>query len=208
MFKRVDKQFLDEYAKDDYLLPIMQEEAKMLPDTIRRTPLHQAQTMIAHQWKRAIFHEMYHDLKEKRVLDIGGAYACYPPLVWENDYTLVEVDPEFFQLIGEYDAKVFIGGWEHFKPEQYDVVAACDVFLTNGRKIDEFLAKYLPVCKELRMTLTFRNIPKDGWTIEGLNTFFMPYAGRIDGFGKFEYKEPDLLPGNRNVYIIYLKGDI
>jgi len=201
MFIRVDNQYVDEYMKNDYLLPIMNEQVKTVPKEMLVTRTHQIMTMLKHCWKRAMFDTIYVGLKNKKILDIGGAYCGYLPLIEYNDYTLIEPDKEF-KYLKQFGAKVFSGKWEDFKiQESYDYITCCDVFLTNARKLDVFLEKFLPHCKELRFTLTIRNLPKDRWSVNSLNKLLGKYG--IED--KIFYKDIGL-PGNRNVYIISIKN--
>lgn len=199
MFIRIDKKYLKEYSKNDYLLPYILKEKEVIDESILRTRLHQFNNMIKYEWKRAMFDTLYGDLEGKKILDIGGAYCGYKKLLELNDYTLVEPDETFSIL----NTNVFSGTWEEFKPGYYDVVIACDIFLTNSFAIDKFLEKYLTITKELRFSLTFRNVGKDRWTLEELNNLLHKY-----NITKKMYYKDIGLPGKRNIYLISLKGNL
>lgn len=200
MFIRVDKEYIDKYNKNDYLLSHLKYQMKIVPKEMLATRTHQIITMIKHDWKRAMFDTMYVGLKGKKILDVGGAYCGYTPLLNENDYTLIEPDKEF-EFLKKFGARVFSCRWEDFEIDVlYDYVICCDVFLTNAQKLDVFLDKFLPYCNELRFSLTFRNIPKDRWRVKDLNKLLKKYGVREE-----IYYEDIGLPGQRNVYIISLK---
>lgn len=206
MFKKVDQKYLEEYAKNDYLFDTMKVQYDLTPKEMKKTGSHQVPNMIKYKWKRALFHTLYGDLLNKKILDVAGAYCCWPQLFWINDYTLLEKEKVFGKLDEEFDIDVFISDWKDFEPkEEYDVVVCCDAFVTNTYDIGGFLEKYLPVCKELRMTVSFHSEQgARGWTVEKVNDILQEYGVKQ----KMIYEKVDFLPGGRNIYIIFLKGKL
>jgi hypothetical protein len=213
MFTRVDANFLNKYAENDYLLPIIKKEIERLPKGISDS--REYRNMITHQWKRAMFNTLYTDLSGKKILDIGGFYSGYPKLLEDNDYTLVDPDKNLFHLNEVFKNIKFIRERHNsFVPqEQYDYVICCDVFLSNAG-FDVFPDVFFPFCKEIRFSLTFRFFNQDiyiGETLDSLNAWLYKYC--IEQKRNLDYKpifyEPqNELPNSRNVYLISLKGDL
>lgn len=208
MFIEVDKEFIRRYSeeKGDYLLPIILDSKTKISEKMAKT--REFNNMIIHKWKRAIFDILYMDLKKKKILDIGGAYCGVPSIIENNDYTLLE-PRKYFKMSG---IKFINDVWGNHKiDEKYDYVICSDLFLSNSNHLKEFLDKYLPVCKELRFTLTYRFKSTDvysGWTMNMINNLLFDYYGRNLDIKKIYYKENSYLPNARNVYIISLKGDL
>lgn len=211
MFIEVDKQLIKKYdeEKKDYLLPIILNSKEKINQKIAKT--REFQNMITHKWKRVIFDILYTDISGRDVLDVGGAYCGYPDLIRGNDYTLLE-PRKYFNMPG---IKFIQDVWENYKiNETYDYVICSDVFLSNSNHLKEFLDKYLPVCKELRFTLTYRfksTSVYSGWTLAAINDLLQEYGinqGRNLDVKEVFYKENFALPNARNVYIISFKGDL
>lgn len=86
--------------------------------------------------------------------------------------------------------------------------------ITNFRDIWWLLDRFLPLCSELRLSLTFRFNKKPefaGWTIPDLNSIFHKYCiqqGRNKNWKPMFYGVEPCLSNNRNVYLISLKGDL
>jgi hypothetical protein len=208
MFIRVDKKFVDEYLKDDYLLREMQDNKHSISNEILES--REFRNMEGHTWKRAMFHEIYSDLVGQRILDVGGAYCGHRKMIEENDYTLL--DPNgYFKTKG---VTLIKDTFQHHVPDaQYDYVICCDVLLSNSDKLELFLEKYLPICKELRFSLTFRYHNSGlyaGFSINDLNMIMTEYGvkqKRNTQIKKMFYRDEGLA-NSRNVYLISLKGDL
>lgn len=51
--------------------------------------------------------------------------------------------------------------WYEFEPSSaYDVIIANDLFPNVDQRLEIFLNRYLPFCREMRLTLTFYNISR------------------------------------------------
>jgi hypothetical protein len=213
MFLKLDEKHLEEYRKNDYLLPIIKEQADNIP--LRVAICRQYRNMVKLRWKRALFHYFYGDIKNKKILDIAGGYCGVPSLINDNDYTLLD-RCDFFDKL-DIKGKIVVSTYENFDPtEKYDIITCCDLFLTDNRKLWTFIDKFLPHCGELRICLTFRyfayekDIEKfNGWTLNELNELFHHYCieqGRNLEFNNMTYEKIKELSGWRNIYIISLKG--
>ena len=210
MFLRVDRQFVLDYKQNDYLLPmIVGERARINQKIVDSKEYH---NMFHHSWKRAMFDRMYSDLKGQKILDVAGAYCGYRPLIEQNEYELL--DPHaYFQTDG---VRMIEGTFEnHELDTTYDYVLCCDLFLWHGASnFVAFLDKYLPVCKELRFSLTFRYRNTDtycGWKLDELNEALREYGvdqHRNESVVDMYYKPDGCLPNSRNVYLVGLRGDL
>lgn len=73
--------------------------------------------------------------------------------------------------------------WYEFLPERtYDVIIANDIFPDADQRLQLFIEKFLCCCKELRMSLTYYNVPRFYTTKRVDDTeimTFLSYDGRI-----------------------------
>ncbi len=132
-----------------------------------------------HRWlqeslpKRMIYWSMYGDLlcmnsKRKTVLDIGGGLSSLAgEMLKYNDYKLLDImahdDIERVREIElAYKSNFFINSdWSLFDTkDKYDIVISNDLFPNVDQRLELFLDKYLPICNELRMSLTYYNNDK------------------------------------------------
>ncbi len=136
-------------------------------------------SFVSHRWlldsppKRMIFQAVYGDLlvgetEAGTVLDVGGGYTALTRLMLRHDmYTLLDImvhDPheQIRALEAETGQKFWVNSdWYHFTPTGgYDIVIANDLFPNVDQRLDAFLEKYLPLCREMRLTLTYYNTPR------------------------------------------------
>jgi hypothetical protein len=214
MFIKVDTDYLNKYAENDYLLPIITGEMKWVTERISKS--REYQNMINHQWKRAMFDSLYGDIVGEKVLDLAGSYCGVPNLIINNNYTLVDQDKILFDLenISFKNISFFNQRFQDFVPvEKYDVVIACDLFLSNSVFAD-FPDKFLPFCKEIRFSLTYRFFRQDkyaGYSLTDINDWLYKYCieqKRNLEYVPISYEVQKELPNKRNVYLISLKGDL
>jgi hypothetical protein len=97
---KLTKDVIDKYLEDDYLLREINNSKENLPVEIVKT--REFGNMIKHPWKRAMFDLLYGDLKGKKVLDIGGAFAGSSKFISENNYTLVDPKEAFSRINLKY----------------------------------------------------------------------------------------------------------
>lgn len=93
----------------------------------------------------------------------------------------------------EYNINWINSDW--YKAEldsNYDVVIANDIFPDVDQRIELFIEKMLPICKELRLVLTYYNSPKFYITkrIDDSEIMtFLSWDGEITGLKLMNYKE-------------------
>lgn len=132
----------------------------------------------SHRWlleslpKRMIFQVIYGDLLEgasgTSILDIGGGYTSLTrKLLEHHDYTLLDImahcPHEELRRVERETGKTFwtAADWFSYVPTRtYDYVIANDLFPNVDQRLELFLAKFLPLGRELRMSLTFYNTPR------------------------------------------------
>lgn len=164
-----DKKMLDNYMKNDWILKLLLEEENQRDVTVR-----------THQWlksmenKRLIYADVYGDLLEESsermsVLDIGGGYTSLTKrMVRSHNYKLVDFiahggEETIVETENECNKKFWINkDWNDFEvsPNEYDLIIANDIFPDVDQRLELFIEKYLPYCKELRLVVTFYNEPK------------------------------------------------
>ncbi len=120
--------------------------------------------------KRMLYFYMYGGFtishRKNAILDIGGGYCSYTRKLLElADYKLL--DPmEYDDLSSTADS---IGKdfwiretWEDYtsSEEGFDLIICNNLFPNVDQRLDLFLKKYLPHCREMRMSLAFYNTPK------------------------------------------------
>lgn len=225
-------ELLDRYLGDDTVLALLQQlqhggdEAFASHRWLRESPP-----------KRLLFQRLYGDLlaggtRRLRVLDVGGGFtALTRRILAHHDYELVdimahgghdalralekEVGREFWHPVDWYDLVPDAGG--------YDVVVANDLLPNVDQRLELFLAKFVPVADEVRLSLTFYETPRfyparrvDGdevlfvlaWDGERTSAALAPYRDRIDDadFGAFAPRSPSVFPNERQVCTVTVRG--
>lgn len=159
---------LDEYKKNDWILDILNKEEEEEDKKVR-----------THQWlkemdnKRMIYADVYGDLlndsSDLSVLDVGGAYTSLTKKMLNNvDYNLLDFIAHGGEnTIGAIEKRVKKNFWINSdwmdvqcENKQYDIIIANDIFPDVDQRMELFIDKFLPICKELRLVLTFYNTPK------------------------------------------------
>jgi len=207
----------------------------------------------SHQWlldsvpKRMIYFYMYKGLfesvwpaKRLKVLDVGGGYCSITRIFLDShDYVLLDPLYElghevYFQSVLDNHLHFFeVSGktfwlnydWYRFEPEHiYDIVIANDLFPNVDQRLDMFIEKFIPVCKEIRLSLTYYNQPKfypvkrlDGdetfqmlaWTGKQVKEVLEKYSDRIPdrNFDILTEDPPSIFPNGRHVCMVCIKGD-
>ena len=160
-----DKQLQEEYKKNDTLLSLLNSIEQ--PEDRQFT---------SHRWlieslpKRLIFWHMYSDLlrptKERgKILDVGGGYTALTRLLLQyQDYRTLDImahdDHELLKCLqASLSNKFWLNSdWYQYKPsESYDLVIANDLFPNVDQRLSLFLDRYLPICSEMRLSLTYYN---------------------------------------------------
>ncbi|KAA3646367.1 MAG: class I SAM-dependent methyltransferase [Chloroflexi bacterium] len=123
--------------------------------------------------KRMIYSYLYGDLlnqatQPRKVLDVGGGYTALTRLLAQkHDYLLLDIlahdnNTELLQVETAFDNRFWSNtDWYEFNPQSgYDLVIANDIFPNVDQRLEIFLDRYLPHCHELRLTLTYYNVPR------------------------------------------------
>lgn len=164
--KTFNEQDVKEYLEYDWILQLLQKEGNAEEAEIRTNIW-----MNQMENKRMIYAHVYGDLLRgktgKRVLDIGGGYNSLTKILAQNsDYTLVDFlahgGHEYVKKISAQCGINWIEeDWYKFDlNEDYDIIIANDIIPDADQRLEAFIDKMLPRCKELRLVLTFYNNPK------------------------------------------------
>jgi len=185
---------------------------------------------ISHKWllemkpKRMIYTVMYGDLFGKKppqkILDVGGGYnGLTKILVEKNEYHLLDIDDT---IKGDFHIQ---RDWHDFKPDKYDLIIANDLFPNVDQRLELFIKKFIPQCKEMRLSLTYHNQPyfyKVKRTDVDATLFMLAYEGLqvesiLDNYAdRIAGYNPDLLltspeslfANGRLVAYVSIKGDL
>lgn len=163
-----DEIMLKEYMRDDIILKSLNENADAEDEKVR-----------THQWlksmdnKRLVYSCVYGDLfesgQEKRILDIGGGYTSLSKrLLLNHKYYLLDFiahggNDVIEEIEKRYSKDFWINmDWMSYEIDKNpcDIVIANDIFPDVDQRLELFIEKYLPYCKEMRLVLTFYNKPQ------------------------------------------------
>lgn len=187
--------------------------------------------------KRCIYDALYGDLCQSKPLqsiaDIGGGLSsCTWSLFKDHNYTVVDLCNHETELrVYEFqkscpETKLIPTDWQSFEiPQKYDLVIANDLFPNVDQRLDEFLDKFIPFSKEIRLSLTYFNERKSyqvkrvdadevlfirPWDGSRLVRELQPYEDRIKNphFEILLENEPSLFANGRQVCMLSLKGDV
>lgn len=130
--------------------------------------------VISHQWmldslpKRFIFASLYQDLllengnNRRMVLDVGGAYTSISKRLSKNHaYDLLDImahdtEGRVKKILEKEQCHLVHQDWASFKISKiYDLIIANDLFPNVDQRLKQFIEKYLPYCKEMRLSLTW-----------------------------------------------------
>lgn len=188
--KIYNRSMLDDYLKNDWIMGML-SEMEHPEDNSYRT----------HQWlkqmdnKRMIYADMYGDfLKHKsdlKVLDVGGGYTSLTKKLAQNvDYTLLDymAHENAERITGlcnglGYSCNIVIDDWYNYELDKnYDVIVCNDLFPDADQRMELFIDRFIPNCREMRLLLTFYNTPKFYTTKRVDDTemlTFLSYDGEI-----------------------------
>lgn len=227
---RLEARHIDEFLAADPLAARL--EAAPSPFTSHRWLVQSAA-------KRMIYHRLYGDLlvpdaPRRRIADVGGGLTgLTPALVRGHDYTLIDIlahDPADAVAALERDLGarfVVAADWHELTIHRlFDIVIANDLFPNVDQRLALFLARFLPCCRELRLLVTFHNLPRfypvkrvDGdevmwmlaWTGQDVARAVEPFADRVIGeplpAAAWTEDRPSLFANDRQVAIVRLRGD-
>lgn len=188
--------------------------------------------------KRMIYAYMYGDLlrngvSSHRVLDVGGGYtALTRHLVRLHDYTLLDImahdsAADLRRIETSINRRFWESAdWNEFNvPDSYDLVIANDIFPNVDQRVSSFIDRFLPHCHELRLSLTYYNIPRWyrvkrtdadevfhmlAWDGQQVRYVLEKYRDRIvsPDFNCLLENPPSLFANQRQVCMVVLHGDI
>lgn len=164
------EKMLKEYKENDWILDLLIENERDIDRNVR-----------THQWlsemdnKRLIASQVYGDLlchndnEKPNVLDVGGGYSALTrKLIANNEYHLLDFiahggQETIRRVEKDCAAKFWINeDWMEYDISQHpcDIIIANDIFPDVDQRLELFIQKYLPYCKEMRLVLTFYNEPQ------------------------------------------------
>lgn len=226
-------EMLENYLSGDYIL-------KMLDNS----PYSYLSRFQSDKWissipaKRLALSRLYHDIlnnsRSLNVLEVGSGLNRILPLIAKNaNLTIVDTFYDDIEIIEHPDItfplldcniKVNVNTWYDYIPAQsFDLIIANDIFPNVDQRLDSFLSKYLPLCKEMRLTLTVHpdkselvSIMRTGehimmqfWDHYFLYECLRPYATNILNFDDTLMPPSDSIYSNgRQVLLITLKGGL
>lgn len=197
----------------------------------------------SHKWlleslpKRMIYAHIYGELlsgsaKARSILDVGGGYSSLTRLLVKNHgYTLLDIlahdPPELLEVIQRSLGRDFWvnSDWYEFQPEAYyDLVIANDLFPNVDQRLELFLQKFMPICQEIRLSLTYYNAPRwykvkrvgadevfhiMAWDGAQLKRILEKYVDRIQEpqLDLLLQNPPSLFANGRQVCLVSLRGD-
>lgn len=227
--QRITQEAVDRYLADDWIARLLDDEphaanrALTCDRWLRETPP-----------KRLIFAALYGDLLDeggRSVLDVGGGLSSLSQrLARRHRLTILDLlaHDDAAQLAAFArdcpQAEIVTEDWYRYEPDHaFDVVVANDLFPNVDQRLELFLARYLPLCREMRLSLTYYNEPRfyltrriDGeeilcmlaWTGAMTREALLPYAERISqpDFAEFEARDRSPYPNRRQVCVLRLAG--
>ena len=229
--RRLGRRDLDAYLADDWI-------GRLLTDCAREGD----EALACQRWlvetpaKRLIFGELYGDLLGGgglKVLDVGGGLTSLTRRLAEaHRYELIDFmthDPPgaVAHLRASLPALVVHeADWSEVDfAGPYDIVLANDLFPNVDQRLGQFLHKALPICGEIRLSLTYYNEPRVyrakrvgaeeilsvlAWNGPMTRLALEPYEGRIYGpdMGVFGAQRDTIFPNWRQICVVTLKGDL
>lgn len=192
------QEHLDKYKENDWIAWLMKENISPGEEQIRTN-----EWMESMENKRFIYSIVYGELlserTQKKVLDVGGGYSSLTKVLAANsEYTLLDFMAHGGEEYMKENAKKHNINWintDWYNAElddQYDVVIANDIFPDVDQRMELFIDEMLPRCKELRLVLTYYNIPRF-YTTKRVDDSeiltFLSWDGEITALKLMKYKE-------------------
>lgn len=224
---------LERYKKNDWILRLLDEKSNQEEEKIRTN-----EWMRTMDNKRFIYSIVYGDFllkkSKKRILDIGGGYNSLTKVLAENcDYTLLDFmahggDEYIKEHYRRHNINWINSDWyEAGIDGKYDVIIANDIFPDVDQRLELFIDRMLPICRELRLVLTYYNHPQFYTTkrVDDSEVMtFLSWDGLITSLKLMNYKErmenttekellemrddkASIFRNGRQVSYIVLKGD-
>lgn len=161
------KSDLEKYLSNDWILALLKENMTPADEKIRTN-----QWLLEMDNKRMIYGDLYGDIlrgeidKKTRILDVGGGINALTKLLAMNsDYTLLDFlahggDEYLASFSDKYQIKWLNDDWYDATIDTYDIIISNDIFPDVDMRLELFIEKMLPKCKELRILLTWYNEPR------------------------------------------------
>ena len=157
---------LEEYLKNDWILELIKQN---VDDAEREVRTNQWLTNMDN--KRLIYADVYGDILHKKsfgkVLDVGGGYNALTKILASHaQYTLLDFiahgGQEVIKNVSEmYGIKWLERDWYEIEDmDNYDVIVANDIFPDVDQRMELFIDRMLPHCRELRLVVTYYNTPR------------------------------------------------
>lgn len=158
---------LDSYLQNDWILKMLIDNMNQEEEQIRTN-----QWLMEMDNKRMIYADVYGDILKNEldgnlsVLDVGGGYNALTKVLSQfSDYTLVDFlahgGNDYLERISkEYSIHWMNDDWYETEFKQCDIVIANDIFPDADMRLELFLDKMIPKCRELRVVLTYYNKPR------------------------------------------------
>lgn len=165
--KNYQKSDLENYLQNDWIYQMLSDEECEAEKEIRTN-----EWMSTMENKRMVYADVYGDIlrfeKEEgktkwRVLDVGGGFSALTKVLARNtDYTLVDfLAHGGNEYVRTQDVHLIEKDWNEVELEgPYDLVIANDIFPDVDQRMELFIDRMLPICRELRLVLTYYNSPK------------------------------------------------
>ena len=229
--RRLGQRDLDAYLTDDRILGLMTESA-----------IEGDESLACHRWlaeipaKRLVFAELYGDLLESdglRILDVGGGLTSLTRrLARAHQYELIDFmvhdPPDVVSRFGTSVPELSLheADWSEVDAEgPYDIVLANDLFPNVDQRLKQFLDKVLPICREVRLSLTYYNEPRAyrtkrldadevlsvlAWTGPMTQLALERFGGRIRGpdMDVFDDDQGFIFLNKRQVCLVTINGDL
>jgi hypothetical protein len=224
--RRVTPGSLDSYLRKDWV-------AEWLTANSRPND----QSLTSQRWlvdspaKRHIYADLYGDLlgsSGRRIMDVGAGLSAFSrELAARHKYEVVELlaheqaDQSTTSRLG---TSIFHHcDWLDLQPlGQYDVIVANDLFPNVDQRLELFLKKFLPLCRELRMSLTVFDAPRYyrtrrtdadeilfmmAWTWEQLSAAIERVGGRdvASQLRVIATPSPSVFPNGRQVVLLTVR---
>lgn len=223
---------LENYEVHDTLNQLLESAAQ--PDDDRFTSYRWLQESMP---KRMIFFHLYGDLlsaetEPRSILDVGGGFTPLTRLlVRTHNYCLLDLMAhDSFESIHQEEISLQQDFWinkdwyEFEPPSKYDLLVANDLFPNVDQRLEIFIDRYLPYCREMRLSLTYYNNPRWykvhrvdadevlhmlAWDGARLRRTLELYSDRIDSpdFEALIQDCPSLFQNQRQVCLAKLRGD-
>ncbi|VEG89665.1 Uncharacterised protein [Legionella spiritensis] len=227
----VSQDNLDKYIQRDSILAMLNKISVIDEEQFK-----------SQQWlrqsmpKRYVFEKMYYDLINKsdlKILDVGGGITAFTKIFSKNHhYQLLEImNHDTVDLINVYhelkELKVIETDWFALESsENYDLVIANDLFPNVDQRLELFLERFIPQCRELRISLTFYNQPRFynvkrtdadeilcmlAWNANNLHAVLKKFEHCLfnaDALSLLYKDNKSVFPNGRQVLIVTFLGDL